>query len=301
MEINNYEEGFEKVAEFEKLLDIYGLPKEADWFWVTQTLHLIGKSHSNLADLLFDPHPYYTLQKDDINDLLHLIKIFDRHKTIIIQGGGTKFEIKEGELHKWLRISLHNLLYKVLELGDPTSLTTFFFTEQGIKVPQSLEGEGENWVEAFSNDSIEKLADLYEARIFERKKLVDSKQINRTALGSWIVELASKLPEEALQLMDKTSLLNFCGDLLALTGALDKYEKWNDKTRELYDRPAYMNTGDARSSRMDLVEYWVKKAIEYHHPDPLWDQTMRGSTFRICKERVKVLSSLFSEGTSEGN
>ena len=270
-----FEQWLDKRMRFSQLLDIYGLPKEVDWEnFIINEIDFINISayKEELGD-------------EDICDLLQLIKMFTKHKTIVVSGQAEKLEIRQGNLQKWLLLSLHTLLDKALpyhyEKDDDERLYPFLWgtlSAMDIDRPCHYDGYYDGFVEAFPDDTIEDIHKLYQEEVAEKRIREGRNKLDYVHWGCLIMECVELMPEIAIQQMNKTDVFNFCGDVLELTGQLDQCELWNNVTNELRNRPANMITGDLRKQRKKMVENWIKQAIKYFnaHPDIRIDGFIEG-------------------------
>lgn len=287
---------------FEKWLEIYQLRKDVEWDGVIRCLVAIN---DKVLRRFVNEIASSKLSDTDCRDLLHLIRMFDRCKNIDVIGQTETIRIGQGNLQKWLRLSLHKILYQTLEMDiiDEEGVKTIVGTEDMVEVRQPLKvGHScfRGYVEAFPSDTIDDLLKLYEGNIYDNKIRTQRSELDIVALGLDVIELSIRFPQEILQQMNKTELLNFCGDILGVVRNLTKLEKWVNYSLELNERPAYMTTGDLRRSRMKIVEHWVKAAIKYVRSSPDIELAFC-DVMELCQERVKVLNSLFTEGTGEGD
>ena len=197
----------------------------------------------------------------DAAELIDLIKVFDKGNTPALTNAGGSVKIKDAALKKYLRLSLHKLLYLRLHPWGLPSLENEEKTGQmnlptrgcevlSIANKDLLGGwDGDNGFFAPFSDEELKDIEKWAKEIIETQKIQAGRK-GRAALGDMVIRIKAECPEKVLQ-MNQTERLNFIADLMQWAGFLENVPKAKERQQE-----------GMRDERKDMLRNWVREAKE---------------------------------------
>ena len=228
----------------------------------------------------------------DAEELIRLIKILESSWEVNVKGSAGTIPLKDTNLKKYLVLSLHKLLQLSLGLDKPCEedraegITRILapgsadFVKVGFK--KELEGEEGGFIQPYDGEELDVLLGMA-LGLKQYNKIQEGRGKNVVALGNKVAEVLASIPSDVKAKMNKTDLLNFAGEVMALAGVLDEESKWKELSEELERcKEKGFNLGAIRKDRKKMLEYWLKGAKEAYLKSEISDKCKECEIFDSC-------------------
>ena len=275
----------EKMQEgFDAILQKNILPRDANWKPLLRWLE---------AQIM---PPLYEIKKEglmciDTEELIRLIRILDSSWEVNVKGSAGSIPLKDKNLLKYLVLSLHKLLQLSLGLENPCEedlkkgeIEILGLGSEFIKVgiKKELEGEKGGFIQPYNNEELDALLDLA-IRQKQYDRIQEGRGKNIVTLGNIVADVLASIPSDVKAKMNKTDLLNFVGEVMALAGVLDDVPKWKELSEELdrCERNGWL-VGDVRKERKKMLENWLKGAKKAYYKSDILGRCKDCSFFDGC-------------------
>ena len=232
------------------------------------------------------------LKNIDAEELIRLIKILESSWEVNVKGSAGAILLKDKNLKKYLVLSLHKLLQLSMGLDKPCEedraegITRLLapgsadFVKVGFK--KELEGEEGGFIQPYDGEELDALLGMA-LGMKQYQRIQEGRGKNVVALGNKVAEVLASIPSDVKAKMNKTDLLNFAGEVMALAGVLDEVPKWKELSEELVrcEKKGWL-VGDVRKERKKMLENWLKGAKDAYYKSEILDKCKECEIFDSC-------------------
>lgn len=270
---------------FNELLQKNDLPRDAHW-----------KPLLDWAEMQMQK-PQDEGEKDglmyiDAEELIRLIKILESSWEVNVKGSAGTIPLKDKNLLKYLVLSLHKLLQLHFGMDKPCEEDlkegTIKLLAPGsadwvkVGIKKELEGEEGGFIQPYDSEELDALLGMA-LGLKQYNRIQEGRGKNTFALGNKVAEVLASIPCDVKANLNKTDLLNFAGEVMALAGVLDEVPRWKELSEELVrcEKNGWV-VGDVRKERKKMLENWLKGAKEIYLKTELPDKCKECESFDSC-------------------
>ena len=237
----------------------------------------------------------------DAEELIRFIMLIEESTEVEVKGKACDSPvgdalIKDKALLKYILLSLHKLLQLRWNLHKPNEEELKegkmelwgkgMNSKNSVKVEikEALEGEEGCFIQPYNKEELEALLCVAKGMKDYQALKAGRAGKNIAYLGDKVAEVLASIPEEVkAKIGNKTILLNFAGEVMALAGFLEDVPKWKSLSKELArcERMGY-NVGDVRKSRKKMLENWLAQAKKVYSQADLCKECRECKDFGTC-------------------
>lgn len=271
---------------FDAILQKNGLPRDAHWKplldWAEMQKQMPQEEEKKEG-----------LKYIDLEELIRFLKILDSSWEVNVKGSAGSVLLQDKNLLKYLVLSLHKLIQLSMGLNKPCEeelkegkqeILAFGNAEiVKVGIKKELEGEEGGFIQPYDSEELDALLEM-EMGYKQYNRIQEGRGKNIVALGNKVAEVLASIPSDVKAKMNKTDLLNFAGEVMALAGVLDEVPKWKELTEELVrcEKKGF-NVGEARKGRKKMLEYWLKGAKDAYYKSEITDKCKECEIFDSCE------------------
>ena len=270
---------------FDAILQKNGLPRDAHWKPILDWAEMQKQKPQ-------EEEKKEGLKYIDAEELIRLIKILESSWEVNVKGSAGTIPLKDTNLKKYLVLSLHKLLQLCMGLDKPCeedgakgivtllALGSADFVKVGFK--KELEGEEGGFIQPYDGEELDALLGMA-LGLKQYQRIQEGRGKKVVALGNKVAKVLASIPSDVKAMMNKTDLLNFAGEVMALAGVLDEVPKWKELSEELVrcERRGWL-VGDVRKERKKMLENWLKDAKKAYNKSEILDKCKECESFDSC-------------------